>query len=203
MRGWHLVDGKIGVLALQGDVSEHIQAFEQAIREKNLPVSVIPVRHPDDISDLRALAIPGGESTTIMRLIDKNDMRHTIQHFTGGIFATCAGMVITAREVIGETRFLPLGIVDTVVDRNAFGRQRESFEGDISVHGISTPFHAVFIRAPVVDTAGPGVEIIARIDQKIVGIKSGKHMVFSFHPEIGGDLRLHHLFLDGLSPSVS
>ena len=88
--------------------------------------------------------------------------------------------------------------MDTVVNRNAFGRQRESFEGDILVSGISSPFHAVFIRAPIIDTTGQGVDIIARIEQGIIGIRSGKHLVFSFHPEIGGDLRLHHLFLDGL-----
>ena len=102
------MDGKIGVLALQGDVSEHIEAFEQAVLEKNLPFSVLAVRHPDDMTDLCALAIPGGESTTIMRLIEKNRMRTAIQNFSGGIFATCAGMVITAREVIGESRFVPL-----------------------------------------------------------------------------------------------
>ena len=193
------MDGKVGVLALQGDVSEHILAFEQASRELHLNISVVQVRHPDEIPDLLALVIPGGESTTIMRLIDKNGMRQTIQNFSGGIFATCAGMVVTAREVIGETRFTPLGIVDTVVNRNAFGRQRESFEADLSVTGISSPFHAIFIRAPVVESAGPDVAILSRTDQGIVAIQSGKHMVLAFHPEIGGDLRLHHLFLKGIT----
>lgn len=198
MRGLHHVDGKVGVLALQGDVSEHIQAFEQAIEERNLSLPVISVRHPEDLTDLIALAIPGGESTTIMRLIDKNSMRHAIQNFSGGIFATCAGMVITARTVIGESRFIPLGIADLVVNRNAFGRQRESFEADIEITGLSSPFHAVFIRAPVVESSGPDVQVVARIDQGTIAVRSGKHMILSFHPEIGGDLRLHHLFLDGV-----
>jgi pyridoxal 5'-phosphate synthase pdxT subunit len=196
------VDGKIGVLALQGDVTEHIQAFEQAVREQGLSIPVVPVRHTEDLTGLIALAIPGGESTTIMRLIDQNRMRLSIQNFKGGIFATCAGMVIIAREVIGESRFTPLGVVDMVVNRNAFGRQRESFEADIPIVGLSSSFHAVFIRAPVAESSGPGVEIIARIDQGIIGVRSGRHLVFSFHPEIGGDLRLHHLFLNGIIRSV-
>jgi 5'-phosphate synthase pdxT subunit len=190
------VAGKIGVLALQGDVSEHIQAFELVARERSLFIPVVPVRHSEDLTDLIALAIPGGESTTIMRLIDQNNMRHMIKNFAGGIFATCAGMVIMAREVIGESRFTPLGVIDMVVNRNAFGRQRESFEADIPVIGLPSPFHAFFIRAPVAESLGPGVEIIAGIDQGIIGVRSGKHLVLSFHPEIGGDLRLHHIFLD-------
>ena len=197
------MDGKIGVLALQGDVSEHIHAFEQAVSERQLSIPVVEVRLPADMEDLIALAIPGGESTTFMRLIDQNGMREKIRNFSGGIFATCAGMVITAREVSGESRFVPLGIVDTVVNRNAFGRQRESFEADIPVTGISSSYHAVFIRAPVVEKAGPKVMPIATLPQGIVGLKSGKHMVLAFHPEIGGDLRLHHLFLDGIIPSHS
>lgn len=190
------MDGKIGVLALQGDVSEHIHAFTTAIQERGLSLPVIEVRHPEDLTDLVALAIPGGESTTFMRLIDKNGMREPMVNFTGGIFATCAGMVITAKEVIGESRFTPLGIVDTVVNRNAFGRQRESFEAEIPVNGLPSLFHAVFIRAPVVESAGPAITPIAELPQGIVGLVSGKHMVLAFHPEIGGDLRLHHLFLE-------
>jgi pyridoxal 5'-phosphate synthase pdxT subunit len=196
------VDGKIGVLALQGDVSEHILAFKQVVLERGLDIPVIEVRLPPDMDDLIALAIPGGESTTFMRLIDQNGMREKIRSFSGGIFATCAGMVITASEVCGESRFVPLGIVDTVVNRNAFGRQRESFEADIPIVGISSPFHAVFIRAPVVEKAGPEVTPIASLPQGVVALRSGKHMVLAFHPEIGGDLRLHHLFLDGIIPAA-
>ncbi len=195
------MDGKIGVLALQGDVSEHIAAFEQVIRERQVNIPVVEVRLPGDMDGLIALAIPGGESTTFMRLIDQNGLREVIKNFSGGIFATCAGMVVTAREVKGESRFVPLGIVDTVVNRNAFGRQRESFEADIPVTGITSPFHAVFIRAPVVESAGPDIEPLATLPQGIIGLRSGKHLVMAFHPEIGGDLRLHHLFLDGILSS--
>lgn len=190
------MDGKIGVLALQGDVSEHIQAFEAALAERGLSLPVVPVRTAGQIAGLAALAIPGGESTTIMRLIEKNGMRASLAGFEGGIFATCAGMVVTSRMVAGETRFQPLGVVDTVVNRNAFGRQRESFEADIRIEGLDRPFHAVFIRAPVIESAGPGVEILSRTSQGIVAVRSDKHLVLAFHPEIGGNLRLHHLFLD-------
>jgi len=193
---------KVGVLALQGDVSEHIQAFEAALHVwgEDAP-SVIPVRSAREISGLDALAIPGGESTTISRLIDKNEMRGALLEFSGGIFATCAGMVLVASEV-DDPRVRPLGLVDLVVARNAFGRQRDSHEAMLDVAGLSEPFHAIFIRAPVAAQAGPGVEILAATDQGIVAARQGKHMAFSFHPELSGDLRLHMLFLDGLSFEV-
>ncbi len=186
----------IGVLALQGDVSEHIEAFSKALQLIKCRSHVIPVRTSDDLKKCTALAIPGGESTTIAKLIDKNGMRNLITSFSGGIFATCAGMVITARELIGETRFVPFGIVDTTVNRNAFGRQRESFEADIVIEGLSSPFHAVFIRAPVITKTGLDVSVLAEIPQGIVAAQSGKNMILSFHPEIGGDLRLHRMFLE-------
>jgi pyridoxal 5'-phosphate synthase pdxT subunit len=190
---------KVGVLALQGDVSEHIRAFEAALhaRGEDAP-SVIPVRSAEEIPGLDALAIPGGESTTISRLIDKNGMRGALLEFSGGVFATCAGMVLVAAEV-DDPRVHPLGLMDIIVSRNAFGRQRDSHEAMLEVAGLSEPFHAVFIRAPIAARAGPGVEILATTDQGIVAARQGKHVAFSFHPELSDDLRLHLLFLDGLS----
>lgn len=185
---------KVGVLALQGDVSEHIRAFEEALDGAG---TVVPVRSPADLAGCDALAIPGGESTTIARLIDESGLREEILAFDGGIFATCAGMVLVAAE-ISDTRFAPLGLVDIAVDRNAFGRQRDSFETDLPVKGLDAPFHAVFIRAPLAVRAGPGVEVLATVPQGIVAVRQGKHMVLSFHPELGGDLRLHRIFLAGL-----
>lgn len=185
---------KVGVLALQGDVSEHIRAFEEALGGAG---SVVPVRSPADLAGCDALAIPGGESTTIARLIDESGLREAVLAFDGGIFATCAGMVLVAAE-ISDTRFTPLGLVDIAVDRNAFGRQRDSFEADLPVKGLDAPFHAVFIRAPLTVRAGPGVEVLATVPQGIVAVRQGKHMVLSFHPELGGDLRLHRIFLAGL-----
>jgi 5'-phosphate synthase pdxT subunit len=188
-------DGAIGVLALQGDVSEHIVAFESALHNLRISVPVHPIRHAADIPDLIALAIPGGESTTIMRLIEKNGMRTPIQQFKGGIFATCAGMVVAAREIVDETRFTPLDLVDITVNRNAFGRQRESFEADIPLLGFDSPFHAIFIRAPVITRAGPDVAILSSLPQGAVAVRKEKKLILSFHPEISHDLRLHEYFL--------
>jgi pyridoxal 5'-phosphate synthase pdxT subunit len=191
------VDARIGVLALQGNVSEHIDAFLLALeRTGHGPTAeVFEVRSPADLAECNALAIPGGESTTISRLIDKNGLYEPIRQFSGGIFATCAGMVLMATEV-ADSRIRPLGLIDMTVDRNAFGRQRESFETDLVINGLDGgPFHAIFIRAPVVTHAGNGVTILSEIDAGITAVESGRHMAFSFHPELGNDTRLHERFL--------
>jgi 5'-phosphate synthase pdxT subunit len=190
---------RVGVLALQGDVSEHVDAFARALEAMDLLGNshISQVRHAAEISDLDVLAIPGGESTTISRLIDKNRMREPILSFGGGIFATCAGMVLMATEV-GDPRIKTLGLIDIRVDRNAFGRQRESFEADLEIKDMDTPYHAVFIRAPVATGSGAGVEILSRIDQGIVAARCGKHYALAFHPELGNDPRIHIRFLKGL-----
>jgi 5'-phosphate synthase pdxT subunit len=191
------VDARIGVLALQGNVSEHIDAFLLALeRMGHGPSSeVFEVRTAADLTECNALAIPGGESTTISRLIDKNGFYDLIRHFRGGIFATCAGMVLMATRV-DDPRVRPLGLMDMTVDRNAFGRQKESFEADITIDGLDGGvFHAVFIRAPLVTAVGRGVKVTSRIPRGIVAVESGKHMAFSFHPELGNDTRLHERFL--------
>jgi pyridoxal 5'-phosphate synthase pdxT subunit len=191
------VDARIGVLALQGNVSEHIDAFLLSLeRTGHGPAAeVFEVRSPADLAECNALALPGGESTTISRLIDKNGLYEPIRQFKGGIFATCAGMVLMATRV-EDPRIHPLGLMDMTVDRNAFGRQRESFEADLALEGLAgEPFHAVFIRAPVVTQAGNGIHVLCRIDQGIVAAEQGRHMAFSFHPELGNDTRLHEMFL--------
>ena len=188
---------KIGVLALQGDVSEHIDAFARALAARGYGdrSTIVEVRSPADLTGCSVLALPGGESTTISRLIDKNGLYEPIKNFSGGIFATCAGMILMATDV-GDSRVRSLGLMDMTVDRNAFGRQRESFEADIPVEGLSGgPFHAVFIRGPVVTEARAGVKVLARTDKGIVAVEKGKHMALAFHPELGGDLRLHERFL--------
>ena len=197
MRCCRPVDVKIGVLALQGNVSEHIDAFCLAIeRVKKKGISeVFEVRCPSDLMGCNALAIPGGESTTISRLIDKNLLHEPLCNFTGGIFATCAGMVLMATDV-ADPRIHSLGLINMAVDRNAFGRQRESFEADVSICGENGgPFHAVFIRAPIATATGFDVKVLARIDQGVVAVEKGRHMAFSFHPELVGDTRLHERFL--------
>lgn len=192
------MDVKLGVLALQGDVAEHIAAFRRVLDTiPSVKGSVVEVREASQVPSLDAIAIPGGESTTISRLIEKNRMHEALTGFSGGIFATCAGMVLMAKEV-EDRRISPLGLIDMEVDRNAFGRQRESFEADISILGLEMPFHAVFIRAPVVRSVGPAVTVLSAVDKGIVAVSQGKHMALSFHPELSGDLRLHRLFLTGL-----
>ncbi|MCK9278606.1 MAG: pyridoxal 5'-phosphate synthase glutaminase subunit PdxT [Methanoculleus sp.] len=187
---------KVGVLALQGDVAEHILAFREALADR--PGStVVPVRHVEDLVGLDGLAIPGGESTTISRLMGKNGLYEPLTGFEGGIFATCAGMVLVADRV-DDPRVRSLGLISMHVARNAFGPQINSRETLLNIAGLADPFRAVFIRAPVVTEVGPGVEVLARIPEGIVAVRSGRHMAFAFHPELGGDFRLHRMFLEGL-----
>lgn len=189
---------RIGVLALQGDVAEHAAAFEAALRARpGDHAPVVALRSAEQIAGLDGLAVPGGESTTISRLIKQNRLRRPILEFDGGVFATCAGMVLAASEV-DDPRVEPLGLVEMTVARNAFGRQRESFELDLAVAGLGTPFHAVFIRAPIATRVGPGATALASLEAGAVAVQQGRHLALSFHPELGADLRLHHLFLDGL-----
>jgi 5'-phosphate synthase pdxT subunit len=189
---------KLGVLALQGNVSEHIRAFERALSGRGTEGgTVVPVRRPEDLSGLSGLAIPGGESTTISRLIQKNGLYEPLVKFEGGIFATCAGMVLMATQV-DDPRVKTLGLLDMTVLRNAFGRQKESFEAEIPIKGLDDPYHAYFIRAPVATETRNGVDVLARIDAGIVAVRQGNHMALSFHPELGNDLRIHRMFLKGL-----
>jgi 5'-phosphate synthase pdxT subunit len=190
---------RIGVLDLQGDVSEHTEAFRRALAEAGLSEGseVVAVRKADQIPSLDGLVIPGGESTTISKLIEKNGMSGPIGEFRGGIFATCAGLILLA-TVVPDPRVKPLGILDIDVERNAFGRQKDSFEADLQVEGLETPFHAVFIRAPVISRVGNGVEVLALVDGAPVAVRQGKHLGLCFHPELSGDTRLHRLFLEGI-----
>ena len=187
---------KIGVLALQGDVSEHIEAFENAVKASGskAPVQVLPVRGKQDLDPVDALALPGGESTTISRLIERKGLHDSLIDFEGGIFATCAGMVVMASNT-DDSRVHPLGRLDISVKRNAFGRQRESFEADIEISGFDRPFHAVFIRAPVAKHVGPGVKVIGSIPEGVIALEEGRNMALSFHPELGNDSRLHIRFM--------
>lgn len=191
---------KVGVLALQGDVSEHIEAFERALEsiENVEGHHVFGLKRPGEIESCDAIAIPGGESTTISRLIDKNNLREAIKSFDGGIFATCAGMVLSASRIIDDEDVKPLSIMDLDVRRNAFGRQKDSFESGIAIEGLTEPFRAIFIRAPVAVKAGAGVDVIGRLDNGIVAAVQGKNMALSFHPELGNDTRLHEMFLKNL-----
>jgi pyridoxal 5'-phosphate synthase pdxT subunit len=189
---------KVGVLALQGAVRPHLAALG------SLGATPAEVRTPDDLSGVEALVLPGGESTTMSKLLDTSGLREPLaDRLAGGMPAlgTCAGMILLAREVRdGRPDQRSLGVVDIAVRRNAFGRQVDSFEADLTVTwdpgaGGEVPLHAVFIRAPVIEEWGPGVDVLASVRDRPVLARQGPVIVASFHPELTDDLRLHQLLL--------
>lgn len=183
----------MGVLALQGAAARHVGALNQLGAEAAL------VRTAADLEAVEAIVIPGGESTTMSMLLDSSGLRAPLAaRLAEGMpaFGTCAGMIVLASEVLdGRPDQRSFGAIDLMVRRNAFGRQRDSFEADLDVRGLDDPFHAVFIRAPVVERVGEGVEVLAEVEAGPVLCRAGAIMVASFHPELGGDARLHDLFL--------
>ncbi len=184
----------IGVLALQGDVREHLAAVKAAGEP-----DVAPVRTPEEIRGLAGLILPGGESITVGKLMRWGGVDDAIrnEHERGmAVFGTCTGLILMAKEIEESDQFR-LGLMNTTVRRNAFGRQIDSFEADLPVPQLGVePVHAVYIRAPVIVDAGPGVERWAEIPQGIVLAKEGRCLAAAFHPELTPDLRLHHLFLE-------
>ncbi len=185
---------KMGVLALQGDVAEHLSAMKRAIRSRG---EVIAVKKAEQVSELDGLVIPGGESTTIGKLIQKYGIDKAIYAKPElAIFGTCAGAILLAKEIERYEQF-SLKLMDITVARNAFGRQRESFEVDLTIPALGEkPFHAVFIRAPIITRAGKGVEVLARVDDAIVLARQGRYLACAFHPELTRDSRLHRYFAD-------
>jgi len=185
----------IGVLALQGDVREHMAAL------RALGAETLAVRSPADLDRVDALVLPGGESTAVLLLLASSGLRRPVEErLAAGMpaFGTCAGMILLAREVVdGRPDQQPLGAIDLSVRRNGFGTQAHSFEVDLDVNGLDDgPVHAVFIRAPVVESAGTGVELLAEIDGRPVLVRQGPVLACAFHPELVGDLRIHELFLN-------
>jgi 5'-phosphate synthase pdxT subunit len=189
----------VGVFALQGDVREHVRILT------SLGARAIGVRRPPELEQCDGLVIPGGESTTMFKLARTFDLFEPIrQRIKEGlpVFGTCAGMIMLADRIEDGTRDQEtLGGLDITVRRNAFGRQVDSFEADLDFVGLDGLLHAVFIRAPWVEDAGPDVEVLARVTSgpaagRIVGVREGSLMATSFHPEVGGDDRVHRLFLD-------
>jgi 5'-phosphate synthase pdxT subunit len=187
----------VGVLALQGDFREHIELL------KRLGATPVEVRLPSELAQVDGLIVPGGESTTMSVLLETSGLLEPLgARLAAGmpVFGTCAGMILLAGEVLdGREDQHHFGVIDISVRRNAFGRQRESFEADLEVSGLSSPLHAVFIRAPVVERAGPGVEVLAHLDGQPVLCRQGPCLVSAFHPELAGDPRLHELFLKNIS----
>jgi 5'-phosphate synthase pdxT subunit len=184
---------KVGILALQGDVREHVAALADLDTESR------PVKTPADLALVDALILPGGESTTMSLLLDSSGLRGPIaERLDAGMpaFGTCAGLILLARDVRdGRPDQKSFGAIDISVRRNGYGRQVDSFEADLDFG--DTPLHAVFIRAPVVELTGSAVEVLASVDDKPVLCRQGQILVAAFHPELSGDRRVHQLFLEG------
>jgi 5'-phosphate synthase pdxT subunit len=192
----------VGVVGVQGDVAEHVAAIERAGERRDISVEARAVRTAGVVPDCDALALPGGESTTISRLLQRRDIAPEVRaHAEAGrpLFATCAGLIVAARDA-RDDRVATLDLLDVAVDRNAFGRQRDSFEARLDVTGLDDSFPAVFIRAPAVADVGPDVEVLATVDGRPVAVREGPVVGTAFHPELTDDFRLHDLaLLDPLS----
>jgi pyridoxal 5'-phosphate synthase pdxT subunit len=188
---------RVGVLALQGDTREHLAALRDA------GASPVPVRRRDELDAVDALVIPGGESTTMSHLLRDLDLLEPLRdRLADGFpaYGACAGMILLASEILdagaGGREALPLSGIDMTVRRNAFGRQVDSFEGDVAFSGFDDPVHAVFIRAPWVERVGDGVQVLATAAGHAVAVRQGRVLATAFHPEMTGDRRIHRLFVD-------
>jgi 5'-phosphate synthase pdxT subunit len=185
----------VGVLALQGAFAEHAAALD-AVGGR-----AVLVRAPDDLEGVDALVLPGGESTTMSKLLDTSGLREPLAALLTQevpVFGTCAGLILLAREVAdGRPDQRSFGVLDVAVLRNGYGRQQESFEADVSIDAVGEPpFPGVFIRAPRITSVGGGVTALASVDGDPVLVCQGPVLAAAFHPELAGDLRLHHLFLE-------
>lgn len=188
----------IGVLGLQGAIAEHQKQLE------HLGVEAVLIKKPEQLQEIDGLIIPGGESTAIGKLMRRYGFIEPIQAFSAlgkPIFGTCAGMVLVAKDIGEEASHL--NIMDISVQRNGFGRQRDSFEVVISVKGIEQPISAVFIRAPYIETVGEEVEVLATVDDKIVAAKQNHLLVSSFHPELTDDTQFLQLFIEIVKQKLS
>lgn len=184
---------KIGVLGLQGDVREHVAALA------SVDATPVVVKRADELASVEGLIIPGGESTTIGKLLDRFGLLHPIaERARAGmpLYGTCAGLILMAKHIAGE-QAAPhrLSVMDVTVRRNAYGRQAESFETDIDVEAFDGPFRAVFIRAPAIHAVGDDVHVLAEHDGEPVIVREGRLLGSSFHPEMTGDARVHRLFV--------
>ncbi|WP_275738720.1 pyridoxal 5'-phosphate synthase glutaminase subunit PdxT [Halorhabdus sp. SVX81] len=183
-----------GVIAVQGDVSEHATAVRAAAAAHDEPADVVEIRESGIVPDCDVLLVPGGESTTISRLLTEEGIVPEIKtHVRAGkpVLATCAGLIVAARDT-GDDRVEALGLLDVTVERNAFGRQKDSFEAPLDVDGLEEPFHAVFIRAPAISDVGDA-EVLATWEDRPVAVRDGPVVGTAFHPELTGDHRIHDL----------
>ena len=188
---------QVGVLALQGDTREHLAALREAGAQASI------VRRRVELDTVDGLVIPGGESTTMSHLLREFELLEPLrERLAGGMpaYGSCAGMILLASEILDAgapgREAVPLRAIDMTVRRNAFGRQVDSFEGDIAFEGLDGPAHAVFIRAPWVERVGAEVRVLARAQDHIVAVRQGRVLATAFHPEMTGDRRVHKMFVD-------
>jgi 5'-phosphate synthase pdxT subunit len=192
-----------GVIAVQGDVSEHGDAIRRAARAHGEDAEVHDVREAGIVPDCDVLLMPGGESTTISRLLADEGIDAEIrEHVAAGkpVLATCAGLIVASRDA-KDDRVSTLDILDVTVDRNAFGRQADSFETALEIDGLDEPFHAVFIRAPVIDEVGEDASVLAEFEDRPVAVRDGPVVATAFHPELTDDVRLHRLAFFEAAPA--
>jgi 5'-phosphate synthase pdxT subunit len=190
----------IGVIGIQGAISEHVTTIKNALKKTNTPGNVFVIRHKEKIKEIDALVLPGGESTIISRVLYKTGLHDTIlERITEenlSIMGTCAGCVLLAKEITDTAKDVKLlKTMDMQVQRNAFGRQKESFEQNIQIKGFTRPYNAVFIRAPAITKVWGKCRVLAEIDEKIVMVRQENILALSFHPELTDDLRVHEYFL--------
>lgn len=189
---------KIGVFALQGAVREHVRAVEECGAE------AVVIKLKDQLKEVDGLILPGGESTTMRRLIDKYDFMSELKEFAAAgkpMFGTCAGLILLAKRLVGYDA-PHIGVMDVTVERNSFGRQRESFEADLDIAGVAENFAAVFIRGPHIVEAGENVEVLAKYDGRIVAAREGQFLGCSFHPELTDDHRMTAYFINMVKESL-
>ncbi len=192
---------RIGIIALQGNVEEHVYAIIKASKQVHRKTEVVKIKHKGILPTCDALILPGGESTTIGRLMEREGISSEIKKAARSgipIMGTCAGLVLLAKygdKQVEQTKQPLLGLMDIHVNRNAFGRQRESFEAPIVFKGLTSPFNAVFIRAPCITECEKDVEILSRCNGAIIAARQKNMLALAFHPELREDFRIHHYFL--------
>ncbi|MBN2603807.1 MAG: pyridoxal 5'-phosphate synthase glutaminase subunit PdxT [Candidatus Thermoplasmatota archaeon] len=194
-------DIDVGVLGVQGAVSEHLESMRKALKEKNICGNVSVVNNEKNLNAVDALILPGGESTTISRLIQESNLRDVlcarIKNHNLPIMGTCAGCVILASEISDKrSDIFPLNAISMQVARNAFGRQKQSFEKQIEIKGFENSFNAVFIRAPIIKKIWSGCNSLSEIEEGIIMVQEKEFLAMSFHPELTNDTRVHCYFID-------
>ena len=204
-----MTESNVGILALQGDVTENFMATMAALHDAGMDATVSQVKTPDQISKLDGLIIPGGESTMMGQLSMVNGAMNALKEIIYGgtpVFGICAGMILLSKNskdrVMGSTEQPLLDMLDVEIERNSFGRQKDSFQAEISLDpiGISS-FQGVFIRAPAILTSGSNVEVLSKFNEKIIAVKQGNILATSFHPELTQDISLHKHFVEMIKES--